>query len=104
LGRKNAPDAVRWSLTGTVIVAYQGVNDARYKQATSGEKQTDWTHALLVLGGFDLQTGKRKWLCKPDKGGFRLMNCRIGYAVIENNPRSSCHSGRGLTVWIPPRE
>jgi outer membrane protein assembly factor BamB len=88
-------------INDTVIVSYVGVNDARYKQITTGQRQTDWTYPLLILGGFDLQTGKRKWLCKPDKGGFRLMNCRIGYAVIENNPTVLVPFGAG-TYGVDP--
>jgi outer membrane protein assembly factor BamB len=89
----------------TVIVSYVGLTDARWKEVLAGQNRSDWSALsgpLLMLSGFDLQTGQYKWTCKPHMGGgFRTMNARIGYALIENNPTVLLSFGLG-TYGVDP--
>ena len=88
----------------TVIVAYGGLPDADYqalKRRNLLHWQLDWK-LILVMGGFDVQTGQRKWICKPDcplavgiMGPDGTWN-GLGYAVIEGKATVLLCAGSGV--------
>ncbi len=87
----------------TVMVSYRGMSDADYQLCIHATKQIHIHGMIPILGGFDLQTGKRKWICKPkiNECCFRTNNGRIGFAVIEHNPTVLVSLGRG-TYGVDP--
>ena len=77
----------------TVIVTYNGGENADY---------TKWTRTCLVAAGFDAATGENRWVTKAPFEGFRTMNARFGYAVINGEPTVLCGCGKG-TMGLDPQ-
>lgn len=90
----------------TAIVCYPSLPDADSVDDVISGKLPMWKvyHEMIVaVAGFDLQTGKFKWICKAGgtmenpgvHRGFSVQSPRLGYAVIEGNPTVLVHQGIG---------
>ncbi len=73
----------------TVIVAYVG----RLGASTN--------RTCITLGGFDAATGQERWVTQAPFEGFRVMNCRFGFADIGGLPTVLAGGGGG-TMGVDP--
>jgi|GEM_PF-4985355 len=90
----------------TAIVSYPSLPDAVPLDDVISGKIPMWKvyHEMIVaVAGFDLQTGKFKWICKPGgpleipgaMRGYSVQCPGLGYAVIEGNPTVLVRQGIG---------
>ena len=63
-----------------------------------------WHELVVAVAGFDVETGKFKWICKPSNlppgsgafmRGYSVQISSLSYAVIEDHPTVLVHQGCG---------
>jgi outer membrane protein assembly factor BamB len=76
----------------TVVVAFM---------AGELDDYSKWQNCVSAVAGFDVATGKRRWVTKSPNRTFRAMSSDIGYAILGGRPTVLLPDGTGTTGIAP---